>query len=110
MLPGDCQKVQYPTIHGADDLCVRTTQFDNSKMENNRKASKSMKMTEEQIAQLNDCIPTLRAEYVAACYVLAHATNADDVEKWREWLLAAEKEITGAPPPMTDAALRIARA
>lgn len=64
-------------------------------------------MTNQEIDQLIECIPTLRAEYVAACFVLAQATNADDVDKWREWLIAASKEIIGAPPPMLDAALRM---
>lgn len=64
-------------------------------------------MTNEQIEQLIQCIPTLRAEYIAACFVLAQATNADDVDTWRTWLIAACEEIVGAPPPMADAALRM---
>lgn len=64
-------------------------------------------MTNDQIEQLNNCIPTLRSEYVAACYMLAEAVNAEDAGKWREWLLAASQEIVGGLPPMTDAALRI---
>jgi hypothetical protein len=61
------------------------------------------------LAMLRSCLPTLRAEVLAAEFMEAELTRSRDVQVKKRRFLKAAGKITGGLPPMTDAALSVIR-
>jgi hypothetical protein len=58
-------------------------------------------------AMLRNCLPTLRAEVLAAEFMLSELTKSRDVQLRKKKFMKAAGKITGGLPPMTETALRV---
>jgi len=58
-------------------------------------------------SMLRNCLPTLRAEVLAAEFMLSELTKSRDVQLRKKKFMKAAGKITGGLPPMTETALRV---
>lgn len=59
------------------------------------------------VKMLQDCLPTLNAEHLAARFMLSELKKTGDVQVHKRQFMKAAGKIVGGLPPFTDAALRI---
>lgn len=59
------------------------------------------------VAMLSRTLPTLKAEYLAAAYLLAELARQGDVQVKKAQFMKAAGRIQGGMPPMTEVAVKL---